>query len=373
VIIILFKTMTKQYRLFVDCHFFDGSFQGTTTYLKGLYSEFILDKNIQFFLASNDSISLGKIFGHHENVTYIQYKYSNKFLRLLLDIPSIIKKNKIDFAHFQYIVPPIKYCKYIVTIHDILFIDYPKFFPFSYRFRNKFLFKWSSEHSDIVLSVSEYSKKQIQRYFKTKDVIVTPNAVDPIYFESYSKEFVKNKILQQYGFEDYWIYVSRWEPRKNHLSLLRVFVENAYYNYYYLVFIGDDAIESKMYNEYFEELSEEIKSKVIRLKKVPFEDLVKLIRGANISVYPSFAEGFGIPPIEALAANVPSICSNTTAMSDFDFMNNMMFQPNNLNEIRICVDNNINTMVKPQVVDEMKKRYNWKSSVDKLKTAINFE
>lgn len=364
--------MTKQFRLLVDCHVFDGSFQGTTTYLKGIYSEFILDKSIHFFLVSNNSNALGKIFGYYENVTYIQYRYSNKYLRLLLDIPSIIKKNKIDFAHFQYIVPPIKYCKYIVTIHDILFIDYPQFFPLSYKVRNKFLFKWSAKHSDIVLSVSEYSKKQIQRYFKIKDVVVTPNAVDTIYFESYSKETVKRKILQEYGFEDYWIYVSRWEPRKNHLSLLRVFVENGYYKNYYLVFIGDDAIENKVYNEYFERLSEEIKSKVIRLKKVAFEELVKLICGANISVYPSFAEGFGIPPIEALAANVPSICSNTTAMSDFDFMNNMMFQPNNLNEIKMCIENNINTIVKPHIIEEMKKRYSWELSVNKLKTAMLF-
>lgn len=364
--------MAKQKKLLVDCHVFDGSFQGTTTYLKGLYSEFILDKSIRFFLASNDSTSLERIFGLHENVTYIQYKYTNKYLRLLLDIPSIIKKNKIDFAHFQYIVPPIKYCKYIVTIHDILFIDYPQFFPLSYRLRNKFLFKWSAEYSDIVLSVSEYSKNKIQQYFKIENVVVTPNAVDPIYFEFYNKQSIKKEILKQHGFQDYWIYVSRWEPRKNHLSLLKVFAENEYYKNYYLVFIGDDAIENKKYNEYFDGLSKKITSKVIRLKKVSFEELVKLIRGANISVYPSFAEGFGIPPIEALAANVPSVCSNTTAMSDFDFMNDMMFQPNNLDEMKICVENNINTLVKSYVIDEMKKRYNWESSVNELKKAMHF-
>lgn len=364
--------MAKQKKLLVDCHVFDGSFQGTTTYLKGLYSEFILDKSIRFFLASNDSTSLERIFGLHENVTYIQYKYTNKYLRLLLDIPSIIKKNKIDFAHFQYIVPPIKYCKYIVTIHDILFIDYPQFFPLSYRLRNKFLFKWSAEYSDIVLSVSEYSKNKIQQYFKIENVVVTPNAVDPIYFEFYNKQSVKKEILKHHGFQDYWIYVSRWEPRKNHLSLLKVFAENEYYKNYYLVFIGDDAIENKKYNEYFDGLSKKITSKVIRLKKVSFEELVKLIRGANISVYPSFAEGFGIPPIEALAANVPSVCSNTTAMSDFDFMNDMMFQPNNLDEMKICVENNINTLVKSYVIDEMKKRYNWESSVNELKKAMHF-
>jgi glycosyltransferase involved in cell wall biosynthesis len=368
--------MSNQIKIFVDCHVFDGTFQGTTTYLKGIYSQFILDQDFHFFLASNNNEILENIFGHHKNVTYIQYKYSNKYVRILFEIPSIIRQNNIDFAHFQYIVPPFKYCKYIVTVHDILFKDYPQYFPLSYKIRNRILFKWSANYSDIVLTVSEYSQHRIQHHFNIKNVVVTPNAIDPVYYELYSKDYVKKQVLKEYGIDDYWIYISRWEPRKNHLSLLKVFVDNQYYKKYTLVFIGNDALKNKAYNQYFEGLSNEIKQKIIRLKQIDFVELVKLLRGAIISVYPSLAEGFGIPPLEALAARVPSICSNTTAMSDFDFMieNNMTFQPHNLSDIKNCLDSNINETVNEkvdaQIREQMKSKYNWKLSVDNLKDAI---
>lgn len=362
--------MSKQIRILVDCHVFDGTFQGTTSYLKGIYSAFILDKNYHFFLASNDSENLEKVFGKHSNVSYVNYKYSNKYLRLLFDIPAIIKKYNIDFAHFQYIVPPFKRCRYIVTIHDILFMEFPQYFPLSYRLRNKFLFKWSALKSDIVLTVSSFSKNMIEEYFKIDEVIVTHNAVDPIYFEDYDKDDVKSRIYAKYGFNDYWIFISRWEPRKNHLSLLKVFVENKYYERYSLVFVGNQAIKSKAFSIYFENLSAAIKSKIVFLRNIEFEDLVPLLRGADLSVYPSFAEGFGIPPLEALAAKVPSICSNSTGMSDFTFMKSMRFAPDNLSQMKACIEANLNSNFDRSVLDAMEKTYNWKQSVLKLKNAI---
>ncbi len=362
--------MSKQIRILVDCHVFDGTFQGTTTYLKGIYSAFILDKSYRFFLASNDSKNLETIFGTHENVTYVDYKYSNKYLRLLFNIPSIIKTYKIDFAHFQYIVPPFKSCRYIVTIHDILFMEFPQYFPLRYRLTNRFLFKWSGLTSDIVLTVSSYSKNMIKEHFKIDEVIVTPNAVDPIYFEEYNKVQVVKEVLKKYGIKDYWIYISRWEPRKNHHSLLKVFVENGYYQKFYLVFVGNEAIENREFSLYFKSLTTEVKSKIVFLRNVEFDELVTLLRGSNLSVYPSFAEGFGIPPLEALAARVPSICSKTTGMSDFTFMESMRFDPDNLPDIKACIDANINSKVNNDVLKEMKKSYNWSTSLSKLKNAI---
>ena len=183
----------KKTKIFVDCHVFDGNFQGTTTYLKGLYTELLKDKTKQFYFGASNTAFLETIFGTHENLTYLAYKAKNKFYRLLFDIPRIIKNNKIDFAHFQYVIPPIKTCKYIVTIHDVLFLDFPEYFPLSYRIKNKFLFKTSAKHSDIVLSVSDYSKQQIQKNFGIKKVTITPNAVDPVILKHMIKKTSKQK------------------------------------------------------------------------------------------------------------------------------------------------------------------------------------
>jgi hypothetical protein len=95
-------------KIFVDCHVFDNGFQGTRTYIQGLYQELAKDENILFYFAANDIENLESVFGAKKNIKFLKYTFKNKFLRLLLNIPYLIIRNKIDFAHFQYIVPPIK-------------------------------------------------------------------------------------------------------------------------------------------------------------------------------------------------------------------------------------------------------------------------
>lgn len=357
-------------KIFVDCHIFDKNYQGTTTYIKGIYSEFIKDKSKEFYLAAVGIDNLKKVFGTHDNVQYLQLKTKNKLYRLLFDIPKLIKRNKIDFAHFQYIVPPIKYCNYIVTIHDVLFLQYPEYFPFSYRFQNKLLFKWSANYSDIVLTVSEFSKKQIQTLFKIKDIDITPNAVDAIYFEEYDKEKIKAEVQKQYGLDKYWLYISRWEPRKNHHTLLKVFVENNFHKEYSLVFIGDKDMVNAEYDAYFETLPKEVQAKVITMNKVEFNILLQLLRGADLSVYPSMAEGFGIPPIEAVAARVPSVCSNTTAMADFDFLKEFMFDPLDKKDMANTIQKVLTNKVTMPNIEEVKTKYSWEVSAEILNKRI---
>ena len=61
-------------KIFVDCHVFDGPFQGTTSYLSGLYSELIKKKDKTYYLASSNPENLEKIFGKHNNVIYLKYR-----------------------------------------------------------------------------------------------------------------------------------------------------------------------------------------------------------------------------------------------------------------------------------------------------------
>ncbi|WP_291112014.1 MULTISPECIES: glycosyltransferase family 4 protein [unclassified Flavobacterium] len=362
--------MTNNLKIFVDCHVFDGSHQGTTTYIRGLYQELIKDKNKQFFFGANDISVIQEIFGTAGNVHYLKYSSQNKVYRLLFDIPRLIKKNKIDYAHFQYIVPPLKYCKYVNTIHDVLFLDYPEYFPLSYRIKNRFLFKWSAKHSDIVLTVSEYSKKQIQKHFGIKNSTITPNAVDRIFFEPYEKEKVQVEVKSKYNFQDYWIYISRWEPRKNHHTLLEVFTENEFYRNYSLVLVGDKSIPNPEFNQLYNSLEKSIQNKIIILYKIDFKELLLLLRGASLSVYPSIAEGFGIPPLEAAAAGISSICSNTTAMSDFNFFQNRLFNPLDKNDLFEKISFALNHQNNKEIIESVRLKYNWESSASLFLKAI---
>jgi glycosyltransferase involved in cell wall biosynthesis len=365
------KTANKTTSFFVDCHVFDGNLQGTTSYIKGLYSELIKDKSKTFFLAAFDIQNLQSVFGTYENLVYLKYKSKNKFIRLLFDIPKLIKTNAIDYAHFQYIVTPIKKCKYIVTLHDVLFLDFPEYFPFFYKIKNKFLFKASANYSDVVLTVSEYSKKQIQEHFNISKIAITPNAVDPIYFETYNKKTAKETIKSKFKVTDYFLYVSRWEPRKNRYTLLKSFVENQYYKEYNLVFVGDKAIKDVIYETYYDSLDCEIKESIYTFTEVNFQDLLLLVRGASLSIYPSIAEGFGIPPLESLAAGVPTICSNTTAMSDFYFLENCLFDPLSIADINKKIQIGLNDNIVLQKRAIVQAKYNWKFAAKQFEMAIS--
>ncbi|AWI25070.1 glycosyltransferase family 4 protein [Flavobacterium pallidum] len=320
----------KRLRIFVDCHVFDKGFQGTRTYIQGLYLELIKDNSRHFFLAASDTGNLQDIFGKAENITYLKYKSSKALSRLGIEIPRMIRKNQIDFAHFQYRVPPVKLCRYIVTIHDVLFEDFPEDFPKLNRLQSFLTYKASARMSDIVLTVSDYSKKQIERHLKVKRVWVTPNAVEDVFFEPYDKAGVTAAVSGKFGISSrYIIYVSRWEPRKNHHLLLEQFVNLGLFRDFNLVFIGDTTFHNKKYDQLFDSLDDDVKRKIFSFQKVSFPDMLLLLRGAAIAVYPSRAEGFGIPPLESVAARIPTITSNLTAMADFDFLEDVSFDPAN--------------------------------------------
>jgi glycosyltransferase involved in cell wall biosynthesis len=357
-------------KLFVDCHIFDGNYQGTTTYLKGIYTELIKNNTIHFYFASYDTNKIKKIFGQKDNITYLKYSSKNKFLRLIIEIPKLISKNKIDFAHFQYIVPPIKKCKYIVTIHDVLFLDHPEYFPLSYRIKNKILFYLSAKLSNIVLSVSEYSAQRIKLNFKLNNVSITPNAVDEIYFQKFEKQESQNKVKNKFSIENYFLFVSRWEPRKNHLRLLKVFIEKQYYNEYQIVFVGNQALNNQEFNEYYKEIDELIKLRIKILNNIDFKDLVEITRGAKLSIYPSLAEGFGIPPLESIACNVPTICSNTTSMQDFDFLKEFMFNPEDEEDISKKIEKALVEIDFKKIKDQLRNKYSWEKSAEVFYNAL---
>ncbi|AWA29251.1 glycosyltransferase family 1 protein [Flavobacterium magnum] len=356
------KTNNKL-RIFVDCHVFDKGFQGTRTYIQGLYLELVKDSSRHFFLAASDTEGLQRIFGQADNITYLKYKSSGALSRLGYEIPRMIRKNQIDFAHFQYRVPPIKLCRYIVTIHDVLFEDFPEDFPKLNRVQSFLTYKASAQISDIVLTVSPYSKKQIQRHLKVKKVWVTPNAVEDVFFESYDKAQAIARVSKKFAIAPrYIIYVSRWEPRKNHHLLLEQFVNLGLYRDFDLVFIGDTTFNNGKYDELFDSLDADIRKKIFRFQKVDFQDMLLLLRGASVATYPSRAEGFGIPPLESVAARVPTITSNLTAMSDFDFLDGVSFNPDNRKDfgekLLYVTRDNLDYGFDAKIA-ALKQKYNW--------------
>jgi len=363
------KVNTKK-KLLVDAHTFDENHQGIRTFLKGIYSEIDFNpEDVEVILIANNIENLKRELGHQTHFKFIKLQHKNKYVRLAFEIPQLIKNLKVDFAHFNYFLPLFlnKNCKYIVTIHDILFIDYPQFFPVKYRLINSFLFRRSAKKADILTTVSEYSKQRIQHHFKlTKPIFILPNAVSDRYLENCDKQTDKSYISNKFGIEKYLIFVSRLEPRKNHLTLLQAYKEMKLWNKgYSLVFIGKKTFDMKQLDLEIETVKKKSAGKLYVLNNIANEDLSKFYNAAELSIFPSFCEGFGIPPLESATMKTPTLCSDATAMGDYDFFGDNLFDPHSKDQLKLKINQFITSNFKADVhriSEKVQERYSWKKT-----------
>ncbi|WP_425076425.1 glycosyltransferase family 4 protein [Psychroserpens sp. S379A] len=370
--------MTKT--LFVDAHTFDECHQGIRTFMKGIYETIdVTPSELQIFLAANDVENLKTEFSNQPNFKFIELKSRNKYIRLGYEIPKIIKKNKFDFAHFNYYLPLFlnKKCNYIVTIHDVLFIDFPQYFPLKYKLINTFLFKRSAVKANIVTTVSNYSARRIKENFNIADkkIEVLPNAVNSKYIDNHDKLDDKNYLKKKYGLDSFIVYVSRIEPRKNHEKLIQAYQELKLWEQgISLVLIGKESFKDEELFKLIDEVSQLSKGKLLKLNDIPNVDLIKFYNAATLAVFPSLCEGFGIPPIESAVLKTSTICSHSTAMKDFFFFEDRFFDANSKEAIKTKIEEYLsknhqeNELIK--IANCIKKTYNWSITAQKLKSLI---
>lgn len=342
-------------RLFVDAHIFDGIPQGTVTFLSGIYSELIKDQRFRLYVGSADKSLAEKFLGGTDFV-HISYKKESKFRRLLYTIPQILTANQIDYAHFQYISPIQKRCKYIVTTHDLLFLEFPWSFPLSYRIKNSFLFYISAKRADLITTVSQYSRESINKYFRIplRRITLIPNGV--------KKNPEKPEPIDQLTGKKFLLYISRIEPRKNQALLIKVWKELDLYNRDIdLVLVGSEGLKDLNFIKEINQLSEQEKNHFHWFKNVTSRNLDWMYQNCNLFIFPSSAEGFGIPPLEAAINGAKVLCSNTTAMKELNFWGKFNFNPNSVTEFKNALSFALTHDFDHQfAIEKIELTYNWK-------------
>lgn len=228
---------------------------------------------------------------------------------------------KSDITHFfNYIVPPGVKGRTVVTVHDMVY----KAFPETVRGRTKLMLnmglKKSMKRADIIVTDSEFSKSEILEYFPQheKKIRVVPCGVDLERFcpcnDNERIEQVKSS-LEING--DYFLYVGTIEPRKNLERLIgayNIFVKKAGQDSPKLVLAGG---KGWLYDGIFRKVEElGLTDKVIFTKYVPSDDMNPLMCGALAFVFPSLYEGFGMPPLEAMACGVPVLTSGEASLPE---------------------------------------------------------
>jgi len=210
-----------------------------------------------------------------------------------------------------------KNTKPIIVIHDLGFIYHPQYCTKGTQHYLGNNLDYSVKNSAHIIAVSENTKKEILEHYKINEskVSVINSSISHAVFNAIPQQG-DEKIINHYQLtKPYILFTGTIEPRKNIIGLLNAYekLPNKLQQEYNLVLVGGKGW-----------LDQEIHQKLNDLKHlnikcigyVPDEHLPAIYRHANLFVFPSFYEGFGIPPLEAMACGVPVICSNTSSLPE---------------------------------------------------------
>lgn len=332
-------------RIGVDAHVLSGKFQGSRTYLLNLYQEVLqFDKNTEYLF-----------FGHWEGsapfgptVQHVDFPSHSRWKRLTFQTAPLVKKSGIDIFHSNFISPIYLPCQSLLTIHDLLFETHPQYFEKKQEWRNKFLVHMAARQAAQIHTVSEFSRQAILDLYRIPDhmVKIVPNGVDLQKFTPAGRSASVTRITEKFGLADYFLTVGRLEPRKNHCGLLKAYKMLKYEKPEAgpLVIVGQRDFRFKSFFQTVKAL--DLEKDVHVLENISDELLPDVYRAARIFVYPSFAEGFGIPPLEAMACGVPVVSSNTTSMPEVIGESGVLIDPARSEEIaaamyKIIADNKL--------------------------------
>ena len=244
----------------------------------------------------------------------------NNTLRILWEqmiLPIYSRKDRLDLLHytdhalslFQRSRPT------IITVHDIAYVRFSNLLNKSRQIYKKNILKSSIERADIIVADSLSTKRDILNYYGIKEnkIKVVHLGVESRFrpISNVEKYRIKNNLPSKMILN-----VGTLEPRKNVVTLIRAFkrLREKGCMDYKLVIAGE---KGWLYKQIFKEVERsDLMQEILFLGVVSDEDLPMLYNCAGIFVYPSLYEGFGLPPLEAMACGIPVITSNTASLPE---------------------------------------------------------
>ena len=318
-------------------------------------------------------ISLGK-----SSATQKQKKAVGKFAWNLWVLPNYLRKNPLDIYHTQYITPFFvsRNIKIVSHIHDVSFKVFKQFIKWSDLFFLNILIPFSIRRADKIIAVSEFTKQEIEKYYPQAvgKIEVVYNAIACDKEVSDNKEGIKiDRIKTKYNLPEKFIYyIGTLQPRKNVAMLIEAYAKiREKLSDFKLVIAGN----KKAHN--FDKKIDEVMKKynlsedeVRFIGFVDYEDKMSVYSLANVLVNPSFYEGFGITPLEAMKEGTPVLISDIPAHREVYQEAGLYFNPHSLDDLQnklytVCVDQELRT----KLVNRGLSRsgfFSWKKSAEKM-------
>lgn len=227
-----------------------------------------------------------------------------------------------------------KKIKKVVTIHDLIFLRFPQYYSFFDRKIHFWKFKKAAEQADLIIAISEQTKRDIIQFLKVPEekIRVIYQGCHQAFKDNQSEEFLVS-IKEKYDLPERFILnVGTIEERKNLLNIVKA-VNGTEIP---LIIIGK---KTKYFNKVQKFVKKnDLESQVHFLEDVSMEELAAIYKLADIFVYPSLFEGFGIPVIEALFSETPVITSNVSCLPEAGGENSVYVDPTNFEDIKAKIN-----------------------------------
>jgi glycosyltransferase involved in cell wall biosynthesis len=367
----------------------DSQFSGVSLYAYNLIKSILAkDQKNEYKLFYNSfsdlSGTMPKFSGANVSMAYSRWpnKIFNYALQKSLKYPKIDKKIGVDL----FFMPHINFislspdCRKVITVHDLSYLRYPSFFSGRKNLWHKLInVKKILDQFDAIIAVSENTKKDIIELagVDEKKITVIYSGLSEKYRRINDEQKLKEVKLKYDLPAKFILFLGTIEPRKNISGIIRAFEimheENKDLEDYFLIIAGARGWKSAGDMENFKNSRYQKKIKFIGYTDEI--DKPALYSLADLFVYPSFYEGFGFPPLEALACGCPTITGNGSCLPEILGRAAIFVNPYNIMELsqamaEILINNKFNKNLTKLSTPPYNK-YNWEESAKQYMAVFN--
>jgi len=337
-----------------------------------------IDSKNKYFSFSYDKLYFNDNF--YTNIPTIKSFLPQKFFSpvwINFILPKYLKKNKIDlFFSINQLIPlvKIKGIKYILVLHDVTHKVDKSFHSFIYRKYLQFFTYFSIKSSDLIVTVSNYSKQDILKHYnvKEKKIKVIYQAADKEFCPMNISEQEKIELKKMFGSPEHIVlYLGMIENRKNILGILKIadeiYVRNKSIKFLMIGKIGFGG------NNLLKEMLK--RENIIYLKSVDDQLLKKLYNVSSVFLFPSYYEGFGFPPLEAMQSGLPVLASNNTSLKEIIDSGGILHNPDDYHSftediLKLLYDKDFYMKMRDKGIERAKK-FNIDITVKELVNSFN--
>ncbi len=303
-------------RVAFDAHVVGEGESGNETYAVNLLRALVNDPGGNFYqVLTPHPDRLRAIIELPPSATVVRVRPSVSVLRIPVGIPNAVRQHRSELLHVSYVAPPVIGCPTVVTIHDLSYLAYPRSLSPRARLMLTVLVPRSVRRAARVIAVSQFTRDDVVRRYGIAEekISVIHEAAGPAF-----------RVLDDAGSrqlpagvtEPFVLAVGNLEPRKNLERLVEAFAAAAREPgvTVKLVLVGKDKRQAASLARLVDQYG--VRDRVVFTGFVTEAELVLLYNRAALFIYPSLYEGFGLPPLEAMACGCPVVASNVTAMPE---------------------------------------------------------